>query len=840
MTAARTLAILILAAPPGGSIAEDGIADGMADSIVFRAAFDSAGDLNGDGWPDGWRRRVGRGFPQYVPMRLVADATAPGGHCLRVELNGGAAAAYGPPMPVSPQCAYTILAAIRTEGLRHDRAYLTWRLLDADGKLVAEHASAKVSGDTPWHELTLPQLSSEDSRARFAAVGFHVEPGDRADLTGRVSLAAVRGIRHPGLQVSTNQPGNIFRVGQGVTITCQINGRPGPDGRAARLTMEMIDAAEPLTALSLEGIHGRLVNVWNLPASGDKPSHGDALTWSPPLPEGYYRLRTRLADNQRTLAEHQTTVAVLPPLKRDSQDRIPEDLTAQVRAQGNFGWSLPQADRRAQLPELADRLGVSAIKLPLWLDEKDAGRPALQSLVAELRSRDVRVIGVLANPPAGVRKTLLADPAGDDSVASLLTVPAEKLARELQSAIMPWALAVHDWQLGADSDQSLPDSPAAAEKCRELSQKLAEAGLPVRLALPKSHAWRTLQPPPANSESPGPRVGDFVGRLVAAAVSGAEAVFIDDPLNPAHGLFQEDGSPGELLAPWYTASQHLSGARHLGRLHLPGGSENRVFQQGGQVSVVIWREQPGTEPLFIGPGAKAGDVWGRTLSSPASEVHVGPMPTFIRGGDPSVVRTQLDVTLEPTRLPSIVGQPHMLSVRVPNCFGRRVSGQVTLHLPDRWRVISPKTLPLDLPPGGEAALSFRVRLPFDGASGPQPLRLDLEIAADAPLRFSAYREIEVGLRDVELKGSARLDEQGSLRVVQQLINHGPSEVNFSCQLLIPGRRVERATLRRLPPGTHEHVYTLPRGEELVGKTLRLRADELGGQRVLSQSLVPSK
>ncbi len=94
--------------------------------------------------------------------------------------------------------------------------------------------------------------------------------------------------------------------------------------------------------------------------------------------------------------------------------------------------------------------------------------------------------------------------------------------------------------------------------------------------------------------------------------------------------------------------------------------------------------------------------------------------------------------------------------------------------------------------------------------------------------------------DVELTGTARLDEQGNLLVTQRLANRGTTDVSFTCQLLIPGRRPQRVALRRLTPGMHEHVYTVSDGQELLGKTLRLRADELSGPRVLSQSVIASR
>jgi hypothetical protein len=972
MTAsAFSIALLILAAPPSGSIGiearqvrESGDArrlpieapseaDGRIGhpSYVFHSVLDDAGDLNGDRWPDGWRRRVGPGYPSHLAMSLVADPTAPGGHCLRVQLNGGGAAAYSPPVLVSPDHAYTVTATVKTQQLQYGRACIAWRLLDADQKPIVEHLSARVGGDTPWRELTLVRQASDDPRVRFAEVGWYVQSGDRADLAGSVSLADVRVIREPRLQVTTGQARhserseephaaapetlrgaqrdrltrrawNLFDDPQAVTIECRITGLAGAwGGRSARLVFELIDISQPLGTAG-GGSESTIVHAADLAIEPtDPPSKPHTVWWSPRLPgPGCYRLRTWLEghddkgrqsgrskepgatrevlrsaqdDRDALRTEQETMLAVLPP--------------GGPRVGGSFGWSLPGAAGSPlppQLAELAQRLGVGAVKLPLWLDEKDdARRQAAHKLVEELRSRDVRIIGVLGSPAGPIRKALFDDPTADGSVANLLTAPAAKLRPRLTAAIMPWALRVHDWQLGEDGDGSLRGSSPAIERLHEVAREMADDGLAARWALPQllvsepargdspqvqgqpstapappwdegrgegqrttaslfvpsllsapdvaaqlstrrsasQPAWVTIEPP-AGDASPGQRVADFTYRLVAAAASGAGAVFVHDPFDPSRGLFQADGSPGELLVPWCTAARQLSGGEYVGRLHLPGGSENRVFQRDGEVSIVVWGRQPATEPACVGPQARQVDVWGRTTTPPLRGheqlIAVGPVPSFVIGGDAAVVRTQLAVQVEPSRLPSVASAPHTITLRLPNCFGRRVTGQATVRLPDRWRMVSAPTAPFDLPVGGEARLPFRVRMPFDGASGPQLLRLEVEVAADKPYRFTVYRQLEAGLGDVELTCSARLDERGDLLVRQVLTNRGTADVSFACQLLIPGRRPQQVAVRRLPPGVHEHVYTVPEGAALVGKTLRLRADELGGQRVLSQSLVP--
>src|SRR5438105_9347040 len=135
---ALSLWLLILAAPPAGSIAGPSIepAGELTEVFALHSEFGAEEDRNRDGWPDGWRRLVGPGFPRYVTMSRSDDASAPGRHSFRVELNGGGATAYSPAIEVSPAHVLTITVAVKTDKLQHDRAYISLRLLDAEEKLV--------------------------------------------------------------------------------------------------------------------------------------------------------------------------------------------------------------------------------------------------------------------------------------------------------------------------------------------------------------------------------------------------------------------------------------------------------------------------------------------------------------------------------------------------------------------------------------------------------------------------------------------------------------------------------------------------------------------------------
>ena len=150
---------------------------------------------------------------------------------------------------------------------------------------------------------------------------------------------------------------------------------------------------------------------------------------------------------------------------------------------------------------------------------------------------------------------------------------------------------------------------------------------------------------------------------------------------------------------------------------------------------------------------------------------------------------------------------------------------------------SPDTFDFALGAGEELQQPFEVMFPFNASSGEQPVRIDFEVSADQPYRFSAYRTLEVGLGDVVIELSGRLNADGELELEQRLTNRSNREVSFRCQLLAPNRRRIRSQVMRLPQGEDVQTYRLRHGDELIGQTIWVRAEEIGGSRTLNYKYV---
>ena len=90
------LASLIL--PAAAACGEERAADAVS---VFHCAFDQAWDVNFDRWPDRWVRQTGVKYPHYVSIGIQDDDTAGAKKCLRLDLDGAAAAVSSPRPPPS-------------------------------------------------------------------------------------------------------------------------------------------------------------------------------------------------------------------------------------------------------------------------------------------------------------------------------------------------------------------------------------------------------------------------------------------------------------------------------------------------------------------------------------------------------------------------------------------------------------------------------------------------------------------------------------------------------------------------------------------------------------------
>jgi len=356
--------------------------------------------------------------------------------------------------------------------------------------------------------------------------------------------------------------------------------------------------------------------------------------------------------------------------------------------------------------------------------------------------------------------------------------------------------------------------------------------------------WVQLPPLPRSEYTTDVRVHDLVMRMLATKINSAEASFVPLPFDDDQGIMNADGSPGELLVPWRTTAMLVGGTEYLGPLPLPGGSIGHVFAHDGRAVMAVWSDRPVTERVFLGDNVEQIDVWGRGTKPPQRqldgqllhELAIGTMPTFITGLSEGVARWQSALEFENPQLSSVAGREQLVVLRLKNTFPQGINGELTLHAPKSWG-IDPRPTRFKISEGEELRLPLSVVLMADANSGPQPVRLDFDVAG---YRFSVHRTLQLGLDDVQVEITTRLQKNGSLLVEQHLANLSDRPLSFQCLLFAPGRRRETRQVINLGRDRHTLKFELQNGEELIDQKLWLRAEEIGGSRVLNYTLVAER
>lgn len=835
---------------------------------VFHCNFDQGWDEDYDQWPEGWSRRKGTGYPHYLPIKIV-EAQAGGDRALRIGLNGGAAVVVSPKIQIEHLFTYVLEALVSTEKLVNDQAYLAVTFLDENGTALETCAGPKVGGSQSSRKISMGPLAPSSQRARYAVIELHLEPADTpADLRGSASFADVWFGRLPRMRLETTAPLNIYFDRGQVEVRCELSGLFQND---PMVRFELVDGSSEIEqrnqqSRTIISEAAPATKVFGARLIDEKGFVGRAI-WRPKVVEpGYYIARVTLEGHKGSILQRETTLVVMDPQPATSS--------------GEFGWSLPQGEHPASLPVLATllpQLGINWVKFPVWVSEKDLGRLDRVVTFAERMSRQhIDSVGLLCDPPAEVGPQLggLSKP----TAADIFSTEAEVWYPLVEPAITRLSLQVRWWQLGRDQDCSFMGYPKLPTKLSGIKKELQQFGQEIHLGIgwrlgseaPRASAppweflslssdppltadelssylpaypstaarrWLVLTPLSSGLYRAEVRAKDLVERMIAAKMQRAEAVFIPDPFDAATGLMHEDGTPGELLLPWRTTATVLRGATYIGMLYLPGGSENRIFSRDGELVMAIWNKRRGTEHLELGENARSLDAWGRsrTLTDGTSvqPLDVGPMPTFVVGISQPLVTWNMACRFENTTLPSVFGVPHSNAIVVKNTFNQGVSGRMRLVAPSDWKVY-PNSFEFKLAPGEEQHQPLSITLPFDAVTGRQPVKFEFEVSGERRYQFTVDRWVDIGQDDIMLEVATRLNERGELEVEQRVVNQSAREVSFKCFLYAPERRRMVSQVVRLGQGTDTKIYRLPRGEDLVGKTLLVRAEELGGSRTLNQ------
>ncbi|MHC4180726.1 MAG: hypothetical protein ACYSWU_24770, partial [Planctomycetota bacterium] len=499
---------------------------------VFHCTFDGSWDENFDDWPDHWTRRKGRGFPHYVDIKIHGQPSPQGEASLRIELDGGAAVAYSPPVKVDPLFGYVLEGYVKTEDLNHDRAYFSVTLLDTQRNRLETFYSRKVRRTSGWQKLRLGPISPGSADARMAVVGLHLQPESGEDIKGAASFDDLWLGRLPQLALKANGPYNFFSQEEQVEVNCVASGLVDLEHQP-RVTFQLEDVLgrelarlqRPLAESGGWRVESGETNAdtQHSPVSTQhSPLRGKVLpisfpghvavepgaliaktTWRPPVPgPGFYRVRATMKGRRGLVLQKELTLAVF-----DSQ---------QIPARGEFGWTLPRGSQPLPLPPLTRLIcqaGINWVKYPLWHDQR-RGDELIEELITfgeQLGEHGIELVGLLHGRP-GSQSTGDLPSAGDwnrpppngqsrsHTAAEVFTLEPKVWYPSLEPVISRLATRVRWWQLGDDSDTSFVDYPNLAGKIARVKAELDRIGRDVNLGM----GWGWLNELPQAPEGNAP------------------------------------------------------------------------------------------------------------------------------------------------------------------------------------------------------------------------------------------------------------------------------------------------------------------------------------------------
>ncbi len=716
----------------------------------------------------------------------------------------------------------------QVSGLSTEQSELLFELLDYRGERLAQsrHSLSTVGPGSPaWQAFSLNTATVNNAAAAEAQVRTNQQEGDRS-ASWKLPLKQ-QGFYRVRATMFAGEVALLSREMTLATLSPLTKSQVGEFGWSIPAGQTSLDFTPLALVLSQAGIHHAKYPVWFGDAESDL---ADRVAWFA----------------ERLSLQNIEMVGVL--------DRPP--VTANGNALTDAASIFSSAnDWQTAVDPVMTRLSLKVRRWQLGADDDMSfvGYPDLETKIAEVKNhlerfgQEVRLgipwrysheLPVFQKPTCGYLAFV------DDPGLTAAEIGEFLSATNSKATPTPPALT-----RSLSGRKPVEAKPAGDGKEGRRTTAASFATGEAAAAPRQTQRWVSVDPLPANDYALEVRLADLVARLVSAKTHGAEAIFATKPFDPQQGLVNADGTPGELFLPWRTVATLLSDAKYVGQIELPNGSTNHVFAREKEAVMVIWNENETEEVLQLGDELTSVDMWGRQTLLTASEetpeepmghrVKIGRMPQIITGIDAAMARWQIGVHFESPRLESIFDREQTITLKFNNPFPRGISGEVSIAAKKSWN-IDARPQRYKLLPGDTASQKIPVRLQPDASSGSQRVRIDFHVTESRSYRFSVYRVLYLGFEDIQIELSTRLLPGDILRVDQTFTNLSDTPTSFQCLLFPPDRRRETQLVSNLSRESRTITYFLPNGEELIGKRLLMRAEELGGARVMNFGVVAER
>lgn len=810
-----------------------------------------------------WEMLREEGYPRYNTAEVSRDrAQAGSGSALLKSL--GQAAGYRTrvgEIDANPARSYTLTAwALITKGEKNVVA-IALRWYDAKGMPLRLDRSPGISARSDWTQLTL-EVNEPPPEAAYVTICLIFEG---PDVSAEAHFDSVRLISQPfATLAASGRSAPVYFEGEAVGLTLQVRGL-APGTYTAGLSVNNIYGTSVKRVTIPFVVEPRFEGLFQL-ASRALLQPNVAWVWDVlqrPMPRlqpisfelgpfaeaGYYDLVLDVRSKGEAMAAKTVPLLVFAPF------HFRTDLGR------SLGLSLnPYTTHYHGLSLLVRAVEPGLSKVVLWdnpsLERASPPTPdEIRELIEALRESPAREAGV-----TGVFKEIPRSIFGprERNLIGLLSHDAPNRLRRLKESARNVVEAIERWQFGADGDEDLWRHPRLDEVLlRDAAAALRDVNrtTPIGLAAPAArHAaastvrtpdylalyvenirdvrpeWKRPQLALAPKTHQGVDRYDGIRRDIAwfmqTMVRLAELGLVDasitlqfDASRPE--MVDTHGFPSWLLPPMKVANDLLSRTRPLALGSVFGEPIQSVVleKQGtGEAIIAAWSDTPEIRQVYLGSRVIAIDSLGRRWKlEPGAELHIGRLPVFLLGVDPTFLRTLLSVEItdasyqrvDPTI--ELKESRTVKGLRLKNHF-TQVIENLTLSFeqaPRNWELTpslmrmrqAPEADPpvLTIQPGADGVHKFDVRLPpTEEGAGPRTMALRIKFKI-GELEFEARL-----FRSVTLTPVIRVEMEehptaspNRRRVILRFTNNSTRTLNLATLIRLPGEGEVRPSIAGL-------------------------------------------
>lgn len=412
--------------------------------------------------PDDVASGVRAGFPPVNAAELDDEMAATGNVSVRLPTRGGSTSLLLAPgvVPVFSGADYRVSAKVRTKDLKHARAVVVARFLDASTAPIAgsERRSAAIASPSDWTDAWV-LLPGDFENAAYLQIELQVlqprelhgsSPGKHTamsqDFAGAAWFDDVAVIQLAKIDLVCAEPSNVIVSPAPPTLRATIRDLTGEQLSGRVMVRDLMGAQVD----SIEKVLGA----------------GRAeLTLTPKLPGyGWYRATFEVVSGGQTVGTARTDFVVLPPLQKGVIANAPD----RVRLGVVLG-EMPMSASPGLIAHLTKHLGAGAVSLPIWTDgltrENVGDRAlALSPLVEALSDEYRELTFVLGDAPQG---SVVEAGGGRTDVWSILSQDRAAYWPFLDQYLDRFGQRVRRWQIGEAGSETVAwrkDLPKDLEK----------------------------------------------------------------------------------------------------------------------------------------------------------------------------------------------------------------------------------------------------------------------------------------------------------------------------------------------------------------------------------------